>query len=64
MSIENRIEAAAKNIEGKIQEAVGELTGDEKQKLEGKAKQAEASAQHAKEDLKDAVKEGVDNLLG
>ncbi|MFQ3614156.1 MAG: CsbD family protein [Cyanobacteriota bacterium] len=64
MSIENRIEAAAKNIEGKIQEAVGELTGDAKQKLEGQAKQAEASAQHAKEDVKDAVKEGIDNLLG
>ncbi|MFS8876833.1 CsbD family protein [Synechococcus sp. H55.10] len=64
MSIQDRIEATAKNLEGKIQEAVGELTGDEKQKLEGKAKQMEAAAQHAKEDLKDAVKEGVDNLLG
>ncbi|WP_414347920.1 MULTISPECIES: CsbD family protein [unclassified Synechococcus] len=64
VSIQDRIEATAKNLEGKIQEAVGELTGDEKQKLEGKAKQMEAAAQHAKEDLKDAVKEGVDNLLG
>jgi uncharacterized protein YjbJ (UPF0337 family) len=64
VSIQDRIEATAKNIEGKIQEAVGELTGDEKQKLEGKAKQMEAAAQHAKEDLKDAVKEGIDNLLG
>ncbi|MEN9225207.1 MAG: CsbD family protein [Thermostichus sp. HHBFW_bins_43] len=64
MSIENRVEATLKNIEGKVQEAVGELTGDQKQKLEGQAKQAEAAAQHAKEDVKDAVKEGLDNLLG
>jgi len=64
MSIQDRIEAAAKNIEGKIQEAVGELTGNEKQKLEGKAKQMEAAAQNAKEDLKDTIKEGVDNILG
>jgi uncharacterized protein YjbJ (UPF0337 family) len=63
-NIQNRIEATAKNIEGKIQEAVGELTGDTKQKIEGQAKQVEASVEHAKEDLKDAVKEGIDNLLG
>lgn len=28
MSIEDKIKAAAKNIEGKIQEAVGEVTGN------------------------------------
>ncbi|MGQ9837358.1 MAG: CsbD family protein [Cyanobacteriota bacterium] len=59
MGIEDRIEATAKNIEGKIQEAVGELTGDEKQKLEGQAKQAQAPAQHAAEDVKDFVKENL-----
>lgn len=64
MSIENRINAIAKNIEGKVQEAVGEITGDQKQKLEGQAKQAEASLEHAKEDIKEALKEGVDKLIG
>lgn len=60
MSIENRVEATAKNIEGKIQEAVSEVTGDPKDKLEGQSKQEEASAIHLKEDLKDKAKEIVD----
>ncbi|MGD2181169.1 CsbD family protein [Lusitaniella coriacea] len=60
MSIEDRAKATAKNIEGKAQEAVGEVTGDPKDKAEGKAKQAEAQAQHAVEDAKDQVKKAVD----
>ncbi|MGB3262657.1 MAG: CsbD family protein [Microcoleus sp.] len=60
MSIDNRVEATAKNIEGKIQEAVSEVTGDQKDKLEGQAKQDQASAMHMKEDLKDKAKEIVD----
>ena len=60
MSIENRVEATAKNIEGKIQEAVSEVTGDPKDKLEGQAKQEEASEIHLKEDLKDKAQEIVD----
>ena len=28
MSLENRVKATAKNIEGKIQETVGDITGD------------------------------------
>ena len=60
MSIENRVEATAKNIEGKVQEAVSEVTGNQKDKLEGQAKQEEASAIHLKEDLKDKAKEIVD----
>lgn len=60
MSIEQRVEATAKNLEGKLQEAVGELTGDQKQKVEGQIKQAEASAMHAKENLKDKAKQIID----
>ncbi|MEM7758074.1 MAG: CsbD family protein [Cyanobacteria bacterium P01_G01_bin.67] len=60
MSTEDRVEATAKNIEGKAQEAMGNLTGDQKDQAEGKAKQAEASAQHAVEDGKDAVKDAID----
>lgn len=60
MSIENRVEATAKNIEGKVQEAVSEITGSQKDKLEGQAKQEKASAMHLKEDLKDKAKEIVD----
>jgi uncharacterized protein YjbJ (UPF0337 family) len=60
MSLENRTEATAKNIEGKIQEAVGEVTGDPKAKAEGKAKQAEAEARHTVEDIKDELKRQLD----
>ena len=60
MSIEDRAEAIAKNIEGKIQEAASELTGDPKDRIEGQAKQDEAAAIHAREDLKDKAKEVID----
>ncbi len=56
MSIENRVEAVAKNIEGKIQEVVGEVTGNPNDKAEGKAKQAEAQVRHTAENIKDEVK--------
>lgn len=60
MSVENRAEAIAKNVEGKIQEAASEITGDPKDKIEGQAKQDEAAAIHAKEDVKDALKDEID----
>jgi len=60
MSIEDRVKATAKNIEGKVQEAVGEVTGDPKDKVEGRAKQAEARARHTTEDIKDEVKKAID----
>jgi uncharacterized protein YjbJ (UPF0337 family) len=60
MSIENRVEATAKNIEGKIQEVVGEITGNPNDKAEGKAKQAEAQVRHAAENIKDEVKKSLD----
>jgi uncharacterized protein YjbJ (UPF0337 family) len=55
MSTEDRVNATLKNIEGKAQEAIGEFTGDPKDKAEGKSKQAEAEVTHAKEDLKDEI---------
>ncbi|PPT11103.1 hypothetical protein CKA32_002176 [Geitlerinema sp. FC II] len=60
MSIEDRADAVKKNIEGKAQEAIGELTGDPEDKTQGKAKQIEAEAEHAKEDVKDNVKKTID----
>ncbi|WP_017300529.1 CsbD family protein [Nodosilinea nodulosa] len=60
MSIEERAKATAENIEGKVQAAVGEITGDPKDKSEGRAKQAEAEAIHAKEDVKDTLKDIID----
>lgn len=60
MSLEKRTEAIAKNIEGKVQEAVGEITGSQRDQLEGKAKQEQASAMHLTEDLKDQAKKVID----
>lgn len=60
MSLEDKIKATAKNIEGKIQEAVGEVTGDPKQKMEGQKKQAEAEIQQGIENIKDQVKKLID----
>ncbi|AVH65144.1 CsbD family protein [Nostoc sp. 'Peltigera membranacea cyanobiont' 213] len=60
MSIEKRIEATAKNIEGKIQEVVGEITGNPQEKAEGQAKQADAQVTHTVENIKDEVKKIVD----
>jgi uncharacterized protein YjbJ (UPF0337 family) len=60
MSIEDRAKATAKNLEGKAQEALGNVTGDPEDKAEGKAKQAESNVRHAAEDVKDEVKKTVD----
>ncbi|MEG4996768.1 CsbD family protein [Microcoleus sp. B4-D4] len=60
MSLEDKAKATGKNIEGKAQEALGNVTGDPKDKAEGKTKQAEAQARHAVEDVKDEVKKKLD----
>ncbi|MBD2038481.1 CsbD family protein [Phormidium sp. FACHB-592] len=60
MSLEDRVKATAKNVEGKIQEGVGNVTGDPQTKAEGQAKQAEAEGRHTVEDVKDNVKRMID----
>lgn len=60
MSLEDRAKATAKNVEGKAQEALGNVTGDPEDKAEGKAKQAEGEVRHGVEDVKDKVKEALD----
>lgn len=60
MSTEDKVKATGKNIEGKAQEALGNLTGDPKDKAEGQAKQTQAEASHAVEDVKDEVKKAID----
>ncbi|ANV83228.1 CsbD family protein [Picosynechococcus sp. PCC 7003] len=60
MSLKDRAKATAKNIEGKLQEGLGDLTGDSKSKTEGQAKQVQAKVGHAVEDLKDATKKAID----
>ena len=60
MSLKDRAKATAKNIEGKVQEVLGDLTGDPKAQTEGKEKQAEAKVRHTVENVKDEVKKIID----
>lgn len=52
----NRIDAAAKDAEGKLEAAYGDLTGDAGHQIKGKAKQVQASAMNAADDLKQGAK--------
>lgn len=49
----NRAKAVSKDIEGKTQEAYGNVTGDPKNQMMGKAKQVESKARNVAEDIKD-----------
>jgi len=61
----NRAKAVTKNIEGKAQEAIGNMTGDPKDQMMGKAKQVESQARNAAEDIKDQMKlKGAQEAIG
>jgi uncharacterized protein YjbJ (UPF0337 family) len=60
MSVGNRIQAMFKNLEGKLEEAVGALAGNSRLKASGQMKQAQAKVQHTKENLKDSAKRWID----
>jgi uncharacterized protein YjbJ (UPF0337 family) len=60
MSLKDRAKATAKDLEGKIQETVGNVTNDPEDKAEGRAKQAEAKVRNKVEDAKDEVKKAID----
>lgn len=61
MSLEKQVGATAKNLESKIQEIVGELASDQRERLEGRAEQAEAAAHPGVEDAREAIKDVVDD---
>ncbi|CAN5171930.1 hypothetical protein BH10PSE2_BH10PSE2_27700 [soil metagenome] len=58
MPDQDRIDGAAKNIGGKIKEAAGNVTGDEKLKAEGKADQVAGKVQNAVGGVKDSLRDG------
>jgi uncharacterized protein YjbJ (UPF0337 family) len=60
MSFKDKAKAAAKNVEGKVQEAAGDLTGNHEAQAKGKAKQAKAEVSQKVEDVKDDTKELID----
>jgi uncharacterized protein YjbJ (UPF0337 family) len=65
----NPADAKAKEVEGKLESAAGELTGDVGHQIMGKAKQVQASAMNAVENLKEgtntaahAISNAADNV--
>ncbi|MEL6606229.1 MAG: CsbD family protein [Cyanobacteria bacterium J06614_10] len=60
MSLEEKAKATAKDLEGKAQEAVGKATDNTEAQAKGEAKQAQASATKAKENVKDGIKDAID----
>jgi uncharacterized protein YjbJ (UPF0337 family) len=56
MSLEDKAKVTAKKIEGKAQEAFGNVTGDPEDQAKGKAKQAESQVRHVLKTLKTKLK--------
>ena len=57
MMDENRIEGAARNFGGKIQDAVGAVTGDKDTQARGQANRAVGAAQNAYGQAVDGVRD-------
>ena len=53
----DRVEGAAKNVGGKIKEAAGKMTGDEKLKREGQVDQVAGKVQNTVGGVKDKLRE-------
>jgi uncharacterized protein YjbJ (UPF0337 family) len=58
----DKAKATAKDAEGKLESAYGDLTDDKGHQLKGKAKQAQASAMDAKADIKEIAKKGKNKV--
>ena len=56
MGLDDKIENAGEKLGGKGKEAVGEATGDESLKAEGKRDQVKGDLKQAGEKIKDAFK--------
>ena len=56
----DRVDGAATNMGGKVKEAAGKVTGDEKLKREGQADQARGKVENAVGGAKDAVRDALD----
>jgi uncharacterized protein YjbJ (UPF0337 family) len=71
MTLEDKIKAAAKDAEGRLQAAAGAISGDQQLQAEGEAKQVQAQLIDAAGTVKDNVQqiassigEAIDGLAG
>ncbi len=62
MGLGDDIKNKAEELGGKVKEAVGDLTDNNKLKAEGMADQAKGKAKQAGEELKDAAKDIADEI--
>ena len=62
MSLEDKIKATAKEAEGRLQAAAGDITGDDQMKAEGEAKQVQANLMDAAGSLKDKVQQAATSV--
>jgi uncharacterized protein YjbJ (UPF0337 family) len=58
---EDRVKGSLEQAKGKVKEAVGKTTGDEKLKRSGQADQAAGKVQNTVGGIKDAVKDAQDS---
>jgi uncharacterized protein YjbJ (UPF0337 family) len=56
----DRVAGAAKQVKGKLKDAAGKVTGDEKLRTEGKADKVEGKVQNTIGGLKDKAREALD----
>jgi uncharacterized protein YjbJ (UPF0337 family) len=61
-SLPGKAKAAAKNTEGKVESAYGDLTGDTGRQIKGAAKQVQGSVMNAGEEMKEGVKSVAKNI--
>lgn len=59
---EDRVEGAFRNVAGKVQDAVGGLTGDAKTQIEGKASQVAGKVQRAYGEAADQARDIAANV--
>lgn len=57
MELKGRAKAISKNLEGKTQEAIGDLTNSPKDQVIGRGKQVESQGRNILEDMKDKVQD-------
>jgi uncharacterized protein YjbJ (UPF0337 family) len=57
-----QIKGTVKDVAGKIEEKVGQLTGNKQQEARGDAKQVAGKTEKLVGDAKQAVKKGIDRI--
>jgi uncharacterized protein YjbJ (UPF0337 family) len=61
-AMSKRSDAAAKDAEGKLESAYGEISGDIGHQIKGKSKQIQASAMNAEENVREGIRSVAKNV--